>query len=124
MTQVTDQAAIDLDQLMIEDRAFVGDFVRARNVYEEGGHSLSYAHLTLLNVATDESFPVGTVVLGLNERGQNVTGILMESLELGDVIVKVLYDTSDVQASHVRCTVGGLSTFGAANRDGCTYHIF
>lgn len=130
VTQVTDQAAIDLDQQKIEERVFVGEFAKARNVYTDGGHSFSFAELTLTAPVANKTFPKGTKVYGMNERSQNISGTLLDDVEWGvvgseGVLVRVLYDTSDEQASYVDCQVGGLFTFMQANREGCKYaHCF
>jgi len=129
LTQVTDYAALDLDQFDYEEQAHVGDFVPARNVYEEGGHSMSFAELVLANPTPDKSFPAGTKAIGVTEKNKTVSGILMEDVAWGsidgvNITLKVRYDTSDVQAEYVDCQVGGLFTFMKANRNGCKYAPF
>jgi hypothetical protein len=73
------------------------------------------------------TWPVGTHVFGRAENGNVVIGTLLNGVqwdflpaeETSIVFSNVLYTTSDIQANYVDCQVGGLSTFGAANREGC-----
>jgi len=123
-TQVTDQAAIDLDQKVMEEELFLGQMAKALNVYVEGGHSGSYAQLTLLAPSGPVSFNAGDTVTGSTLTGGEVTGTLMEPLNIGegntqDIQIRVQYTTSDIQAKYVGCQVGGLYTFFEANRAGC-----
>jgi len=123
-SKVTDHAAIDLDQFMMEDRLSKGQLITARNVYEFGGHSQSIAKLTLLDPPGAGSFPAGTRVAGIDKMGQEVTGTLAKRLVWDDQVGKneeahVQYFTSDIQATYVGCQVGGLYTFEKANLGGC-----
>jgi hypothetical protein len=129
-TQVTDHAALDLDQQIMERELASGNLIYARNVYEEGGHSYSIAQMTLMGSPAPANWPIGTQVAGLTEDGLRVViGSLLFAEEWvapvnGDpwvVEMDVLYTTSDIQESYVDCQVGGLYTFGAANRNGCKY---
>jgi hypothetical protein len=129
-TQVTDHAALDLDQQIMERELASGNLIHARNVYERGGHSYSIAQVTLLNSPQAANWPVGTEVAGLTEDGlRGVLGTLLfaENWEASAdgspwvVQMDVLYTTSDIQETYVDCQVGGLYTFGAANRNGCKY---
>jgi hypothetical protein len=131
-TQVTDFAALDLDQQIMERQLALGSLIHARNVYEEGGHSYSIAQLTLLNNPPSGNWPIGTQVSGLSEDGLRVvlgTLLFAETWEPpanGDpwnVKLDVIYSTNDIQDIYVDCQVGGLYTFGAANRDGCKHKI-
>lgn len=126
LTQITDNAAIDLDQMLLGERAGFGDFPHALRVYTEGGHSNSYAEVTLINPPTDKSFKAGTSVIGHTEMDGEVFAELMEDVSWGDLnggnqTVRVLYATSDKQSKHVDCMVGGLYTFHEADRTGCKY---
>ena len=122
-TQVTDQAALDLDQAAFEQELFLGKFLKARTVYQEGGYSMSYAVLKLSKPTGPAHFVAGTEVVGVAPSGGEVAGTLMEDASwknhTAEVSVKVLYYTSDVQEKYVGCQVGGLYTFSAANLDGC-----
>jgi hypothetical protein len=129
-TQVTDHAAIDLDQRMMEQQMAKGNLIAGRNVYEQGGHSYSFAEIKLTNNPPGNNWPVGTQVFGLTEDGQEVSGSLLLPVQWTpptnpeqtfQVNLDVLYTTSDIQEVYVDCQVGGLYTFGAANRNGCKY---
>jgi hypothetical protein len=131
-TQVTDHAALDLDQEIMERQLALGSLITARNVYEEGGHSYSIAQLTLYNNPPRGNWPIGTQVEGLTEDGLRVvlgTLLFAEVWEPPadgspwEVKMDVLYTTSDIQEIYVDCQVGGLYTFGAANRNGCKHKI-
>ena len=126
-TQITDIAAIDLDQEKIAERVGLGDFGHAMKVYSEGGHSKSYAELTLINPTPGQSYEKGTLVVGFTENLGDVGGTLMEDVEWDgaggkNVTVKIRYTTSDVQDKYVDCQVGALFAFGEANRKGCEYN--
>jgi hypothetical protein len=131
-TQVTDHAALDLDQRIMDQQLALGSLITARNVYEEGGHSFSIAELTLLNNPPRGNWPVGTKVSGLTEDGLRVVlgTLLFEEIweppadgSPWSVRLDVLYTTNDIQDIYVDCQVGGLYTFGAANRNGCKHNI-
>jgi hypothetical protein len=128
-SQVTDHAALDLDQQMMEQQLKAGKLITGRNVYEQGGHSYSFAEIKLVNTPSGANWPAGTQVFGLSESGQEVTGSLLVQVQwtppangqVYEVNSLVLYKTSDIQEVYVDCQVGGLFTFGAANRNGCKY---
>jgi hypothetical protein len=127
-TQVTDHAAIDLDQNSMEQRLSVMQLTKARNIYEQGGHSKSMAKLTLIDPDGPRSFPKGTRVSGPTHASADneVSGTLVYSVDwgtgtgtVGNVSVTVQYFTSDIQASYSSCQVGGLYSFEGASLDGC-----
>jgi hypothetical protein len=122
-TQVTDHAAIDLDQKSMEQELFLERLIKARNVYIQGGHSRSYAELKLINPAGPRSYKANTDVLGKALNGAEIVGRLMHDVSWKNgtkqVKLDVQYATSDIQESYVGCQVGGLYTFSEANRDGC-----
>jgi hypothetical protein len=123
-SQVTDMAALDLDQQAFEQELFLGKLSQARNVYEQGGHSRSYAALKLIHPSA-ANFSAGTKVIGKSSTGEEVLGSLVDhatwSTSTGhDKTIKVLYQTSDKQEKYVGCQVGGLYTFKEANLHGCT----
>jgi hypothetical protein len=130
-TQVTDHAAIDLDQQIMEQQLAAGSLIHARNVYEQGGHSYSFAEIRLINTPSGANWPANTQVFGLNEDGLEVVGSLLVQVEWTppangqayQVNTEILYKTSDIQEVYVDCQVGGLFTFGAANRNGCKYKV-
>jgi hypothetical protein len=122
-SQVTDQAALDLDQQIFEQELFLGKVSQARNVYVQGGHSRSYAQLKLIYPA-DAKFPAGATVIGKAPDQGEVIGKLVDKAEWTNStghnkIIKVLYATSDKQEKYVGCQVGGLYTFSNANLNGC-----
>ena len=123
-SKVTDYAAIDLDQFMMEDRLSKGQLIKARNVYQFGGHSESIAKVTLMNPPGAHSFPPGTKVMGIDKLGQDVEGTLAKRLVWdtqtnGNLEAHIKYFVSDKQDSYVGCQVGGLYSFEKANLDGC-----
>lgn len=126
-TQITDHAAIDLDQQIMEQMMNAGNLIAGRNVYEQGGHSYSFAEIRLINSPSEASWPAGTQVFGLTEDGQEVSGSLLLPVQWTppatgqtyQVNLDVLYKTSDIQEAYVDCQVGGLYTFNKANRNGC-----
>lgn len=121
VTEVSDYALLDLDQKMIEELALQSDFIRATNIYEGGGHAMSFARIMLLNPAPNQEILAGTLVSGITERGDPVTGILLENQSWSDTLdripIKVLYSPSQ----QLTCQVGGLFTARLANRDGCKF---
>ena len=124
LTQVTDHAAIDLDQKKIAERVGLGDFAHALRVYREGGHSKSYAQLTLLAPTPNKSYKKGTQVVGLTDVGGDVSGALLEDMSWtteAAVVLQVQYRTGDVQEKYVDCQVGALFAFSEANRKGCKF---
>lgn len=125
-TQITDIAAIDLDQLTLNEQLSGGKLNNALSVYKEGGHSGSYALLGITNSGTsDYSFVAGAQVTGVAENGQNVTGVLMSDVTWGkhtqQHFINVKYSNGDSQATYVDCQVGGLYYFHGANRGGCKF---
>ena len=114
------QAAIDLDQQEIEtlltDQYLWG---AATKVYQEGGHSKSYAEVTLSS-ALSGPLAADTPVTGTAEDGSAISGKVMEAAESGAQTIQVQYATSDKQESHVGCQVGGSSSPVTA---GCKFSL-
>lgn len=109
-SQVTDHNAIDLDQKAIEGRlalATEASFEEAEDIYLNGGHSKSYA---LVELTPTLSKPVskGTIVSGTTESGAKTTAKFYESYDAGMGMVKLQYQTTDIQESYVTCRVGAL----------------
>eukprot|EP00966_Prymnesium_polylepis_P223491 5171164-Prymnesium_polylepis.1 len=119
---VTDQNAIDLDQEVFEWSLSQWDFSLAKQIYIKGGHSKSYADMTVGGIAYRE-YAAGSRVTGTDFAGRAVTGTLMDDLHVccncdctnctncnscAETTMQVLYDVKDVQASYVDCQVGGL----------------
>ena len=113
-TSVTDLAALDLDQEVFNVELTDRHIDKALFVYEEGGHSGSYAKLTLTNLGQPAaSYPIGTQVYGKNDAGEQVVGELRTAVSWGEdtvlaKVINVFYKVSDKQENHVGCQVGGL----------------
>ena len=124
-TSITDYAAIDLDQEILNRETGERILQNAWQVYEFGGHSGSYAELKITNISQHRDFPIGTIVRGVNSFNEVVNGTLMEEARWNkDTVnptIKVVYDVIPLQSEYSDCQVGGLSSFGAAERGGCTY---
>jgi len=110
-SQVTDNNAIDLDQLEIEDQLAIGSevsFEKARRVYEDGGHSKSVAVVKLASPLT-RGLGKSTLVTAKNEGGTTIYGKLLDNYPNGVSTIEVQYRTTDSQKAYVGCQVGGLS---------------
>jgi len=124
-SQITDHAALDLDQMRLNEQVYKRQIANARRIYEQGGHSFSYAEITLQNLTQGNTFEASTSVIGITSQDPpaEVSGTLMEPVSwsdgTADAVVKVQYDTSDIQSDYVNCQVGGLYYIGEANREGC-----
>jgi len=126
-SQVTDHNAIDLDQKSIETQLALQteeSFDKAEEIYNNGGHSKSYAKI-LLTEPTGLRLPLakGTPVSGTTTSGESVTGKLYSDAEAGDRTIKIQYKTLDVQEMYVGCQVGSLPpnehvTFGCFDAAG------
>lgn len=109
-SQVTDHCAIDLDQSAMKAQLAIQtpeSFNRARQIYNQGGNSRSYARLTLAT-GLPSAMRKGTPVVGRGADGNEVRGTAAMDHVEGDSELKVYYDTSDLQESHVDCRVGAL----------------
>jgi hypothetical protein len=101
------QNSIDLDQQAMEVAlgAYTDTgFKAARLIYEKGGHSRSYAVVTL-DAAPDGTPLKETKVTGKTASGDTVDGTLLADYVAGSLSLSVLYDT----ASTEKCQVGGLA---------------
>jgi len=117
-SQVTDQNAIDLDQLAMEEQLSVGSegsFEKAWNIYSRGGHSRSVAIISL-EVPLTRGMAKNTPVSGVAENGLTVTGTLFDNYPNGISTIEIQYTTTDSQESYVGCQVGGLPD---PRLDGC-----
>lgn len=125
-SKVTDHNAIDLDQKYMEVHlglATADEFINAKQIYEEGGNSKSYAEITLDNNLVS-AIPKKSKVTGKTSGGAEVTGTVYKDADSGQKILKVQYDTSETQATHVTCRVGGLQNEdNGAMYDGCLKDI-
>ncbi|CAJ1948867.1 unnamed protein product [Cylindrotheca closterium] len=111
-TQVTDHCAIDLDQAAIETelaKQTDSSFATAGNIYNQGGSSKSYAQITL-STPLSSAIQNDAVIVGTNADGSSTVGKAYEDYPQGTTSLKVQYQTSDMQANHVTCMVGGLPT--------------
>jgi hypothetical protein len=127
------QNAIDLDQKAMEDQ--LGElsdfgFDNAKNIYVKGGHSKTYAILTLTPGLSAMVAKDAEVTGGLDTTGKPVVGKALEDAAAASTMLKVQYSTSEVQASWSDCRVGGLpdpvidgcfDTSGSITVDGETY---
>lgn len=114
------QNAIDLDQKVIEEQIALqteSSFVRARAVYENGGHSKSYARLKITSGSPIESD--GTLFSGSDSNGFEITGEVFASDKSPSDELWLEYSTTDKQDTYVRCQVGALILTGDANTEGC-----
>ena len=109
-SQVTDHCAIDLDQIALEEAIATKDdagFAAAKNIYEKGGYSKSYATVTLsTGLAAD--IPQYTAVNGVSSSGDAVAGKAFADTTAGTTEFVVLYNTTDTMATYMNCKVGGL----------------
>jgi hypothetical protein len=125
-TQVTDHAALDLDQQQVVELMDERNVIEARNIYSLGGHSGSYAlltvHIAAANATNPVFFPILSEITGTSRSGHPVYGFIPLDLLFnvtGDVQIPVEYVTYNNQPTYVDCQVGGLFTASVANRDGC-----
>ena len=121
-TQVTDHAAIDLDQRAIE--SFLAEqtessFAKARNVYASGAHSKSVATVTLTTGGLTSALADDTPISGISVDGQEVTGIAYGSFDAGATEIQIQYSTTDIQDSYVGCRVGAVAGTEYAMTSGC-----
>mmetsp|Transcript_37819 Transcript_37819/g.61789 ORF Transcript_37819/g.61789 Transcript_37819/m.61789 type:complete len:518 (+) Transcript_37819:133-1686(+) len=118
-SQVTDHCAIDLDQKAIEDQLTQKTpeaFQNARKIYNNGGHSKSYALITLTDTLKS-NIKKSDPISGTNSEGNSVSGKAYADYDKGTTgAIKVLYATTDLQASYVDCQVGALTE---PNMSGC-----
>jgi len=124
-TQITDEAALDLDQLIINEQLYDRKNNNAMQVYREGGHSGAFARMKLINLSGDNEmyYPKGTKVIGTGDNGLEVVGFVQNDVSWDasatEAMVNVTYKIENVQANYVGCQVGGMYKFQEANRDGC-----
>jgi hypothetical protein len=109
-TVVTDDAAIDLDQQLLEEllrnATSEESFQTAYNVYTLGAFSGSYAILKLdknLTIPVEE----GVEVFGNASEGNFVRGKTLEASPAGSNTLKVQYHVYPVQDTWTACHVGG-----------------
>lgn len=109
-SKVTDHNALDLDQYYMEielaKETSTGQ-INAERIYTEGGNSKSYAAIRL-NSNLFRNIDSGTKVTGTAINGEAVEGTVYKDAAAGQNIVKIRYNYSAIQATHVMCRVGGL----------------
>jgi len=109
-SQVTDHNAIDLDQAAMELSLSDGtaqSFQVAREIYEQGGFSKSFAQV-ILSQPLSRTVSKGTQITGLGQNGQVVLGKAIGDFLPGSEIIRIQYKTSDIQADYVGCQVGAV----------------
>lgn len=119
-SSVTDINAIDLDQASFEQQLAIGtheSYQVARSIYNEGGHSKSYATITLAS-PLQMNVPKETRVIGTSTYGNAVFAQTYREAEAGSTTLKISYPTSDIQEMHVGCQVGALPPYERVT-DGC-----
>jgi hypothetical protein len=122
-SDVTDHLMIDLDQYNIEEQLMQRKIRVAKLVYEQGGHSHSYAVLNMSTPAGSFAFEGGSSVWAPNEYGMEIKGTLMNDIVWDDQVnatqlISVLYD-QDQDYDH--CQVGALYLSSEASLRNCTY---
>jgi hypothetical protein len=121
-SSVTDHAAIDLDMESIEKLLGVGtadSFKIAREVYEEGAHSKSYAEV---NLSTPLTSPIsaGDPLIGKSSAGTQIRGEALKTVAVGGTTLQFLYAYAATQATYSTCQVGALGDNDMAkNVAGC-----
>ena len=102
-----DHARIDLDQQAIELALAIRtstSFDNAQTIYEEGGHSKSYARLQLSSPLPTR-VKKGSAIRGKTADGTTIKAKAYETAEEGDAIIEVQYPTDE---GSLPCFVGAL----------------
>ena len=105
------QNALDKDQKSIETQIKKGtdaSFKIAQNIYEQGGHSKSYATLTLTEPLSSAIASKTSIKLIPGAGQPTVEGKAYKDAAQGANQVLVQYKTSDAQGEWVKCRVGAL----------------
>ena len=99
------QAGIAGDQAVIEKLCGLGTTAgldQSLAVYEQGGHSKSFAEITITGGLQT------TVLKGTNMEQGSISGKALEDTPSGSPTIKMQYSTSDSVLEYVNCKVGGL----------------
>jgi len=115
---VTDHNALDLDQkaIQIELAKLTGDgFQNAKEIYQEGGYSKSYAEIRL-DTSLSEQLTKGTEITGKDTTNEMINAKSYSTYEAGVSNIIVQYSTLVTQDNYVNCQVGKLTD---PNMDGC-----
>ena len=102
-----DHARIDLDQQAIELALAIRtstSFDNAQTIYEDGGHSKSYARLQLSSPLPTK-VKKGSAIRGKTADGTTIKAKAYETAEEGDAIIEVQYPTDE---DSLPCFVGAL----------------
>jgi hypothetical protein len=113
------QASIDQDQALIVkylDEKTEESFEIARNVYEHGAFSRSYASLNLAKPLSQD-VKQGTMIKGVTVKGDPIVGEFLRPTLKGQTKLNILYDTTDADVDYTGCRVG-------ANPNPVTYGCF
>ena len=94
-------------------------FDQARAIYEQGGHSKSYARLTLADIGGTDHFRRGDEFVGIDLNGNEIRTYVYESSSVFEGDLRLQYAVLDIQETHVGCQVGALSGTEYLNLDGC-----
>jgi hypothetical protein len=89
-------------------------YLAAQRIYEEGGHSMSYATLSIVG-GLPFTVTKGEKMTGKSSAGANVYGVALEDGSSGALALKFQY----VQETATKCQVGGLVT---PNLEGCKFN--
>jgi hypothetical protein len=106
---VTDHNAIDLDQRDFEAALADSDYAAATAIYQNGGHSKSYARITLAGTLAN-AYASGSTCTMKDSSNNDMVGSLKSGVSVGAGTIDCLYPTGSVQASYQFCQVGGLET--------------
>jgi len=112
LTTVVDDAAIDLDQQLMENELQRGTKEGLENayfVYTKGAFTQSFATLTL-DYGVQLPVPAQTDVTGLAADGRFVRGKTLEPTPAGSMMLNVSYHVNPVQSLWTECHVGGNPT--------------
>lgn len=116
-SQVTDHAAISLDQQLLETALGDKNFDLAAEIYANGGNSKSYARL-IIDGGVPAFIKKKTVLTTTDTSGNTITGVAYADTDAGSASLFFQYDTSDNQDAHVKCRVGAIP-LDQRTTDGC-----
>lgn len=111
-----------MDQRVIEQQLALktpAGLSAAQSVYSNGGHSKSYARVTL-SAALGTDIAKGTKIEGFTSTGTHVTGQALAAFGATADVIEIQYSTKNNQDIYVDCQVGGLPP-ADVNTAGCEY---
>jgi len=115
LTLVTDKNAIDLDQETIVAYMDNSNFNIAQTIYNNGGHSHSFATLTL-NTSLTQDIEPGTKLEVVDTDGVKIAGRALGLAAVPATKVNFEYGISSNQDSFVGCQVGALPSADQVTR--------